>query len=374
MTMKLKELKAALDHAQSIEDQTSLLDSYAEMLFAKGRFTEAAGFYERAFKLAKQPNVRAYFSGHLGICRYNAGKDRQALTYLLKSSHLFDAEKPEFMPDMCGFVHFYLGSYYEYHGQIAKSLEARKVCEKYVDTQEKDTRWMLYTGISRNYELLGQHDAAIQYSQKAIQVLSDDDPELAYLYESMGNSYMGLKQYHEAIKHFSKVLELDPNFERRDDIHLKVAVCYQQLTNDQMALETYEKMLELKLLTGRRENLIWLYLKIAQCQFRLERYEKSLLVTLEALRRRPRNSLEKAEICSYLTNNYYELGRYKEAVAEGEKTIKIARKFPGDHLFYFRLALSYHKLNDRRNFARYRALCHKRFSDDSWIAYLDKLA
>jgi tetratricopeptide (TPR) repeat protein len=46
---------------------------------------------------------------------------------------------------------------------------------------------------------LGHHDEAIQYSQKAIQVLSDNDPGLAYLYESLGNSYMGLKQYHEAI-------------------------------------------------------------------------------------------------------------------------------------------------------------------------------
>lgn len=372
--MKLQELKNALKNAKSPEDQASLLDSHAEKLFAKGRFAEAARYYEQALKLAKQPNVRAYFSGQTGICYYNEGKDKEALVHLLKSSRSFDETKPEFMPDMCGFVHFYLGSYYEYHGKIAKSLEARKICEKYVESQEKDTRWMLYTGISRNYELMGKHDDSIRYSQKAIQVLSDNDPELAYLYESMGNSYMGLKQYHEAIKHFSKVLELDPDFERRDEVHWNLANCYQQLTNDQMALETYEKVLELKLLTDSRENLTGLYLKIAQCQFRLERYEKSLLVTLEALRRRPRNTMEKAEICSYLTNNYYELGRYKEAVAEGEKTMTIARRFPNDHLFYFRMALSYHKVNDRRNFAKFRALCHKRFRDNSWIAYLDKLA
>jgi tetratricopeptide (TPR) repeat protein len=303
----------------------------------------------------------------------SAGTDKEALQHLLKSARLFDPNKPEFMPDMYGFVHFYLGSLLEYHGKIAKSLAARHVCEKYVDTQEKDTQWMLYAGISRNYEVLGQHDEAIRYSQKAIQVLSDNDPGLAYLYESMGNNYMGLKQYHEAIKYFSKVLELDPAFERREDIHLKVAGCYQQLTNDQMALETYEKMLELKHLTSKRENLIWLYIKIAQCQFRLERFEKSLLTTLEALRRRPRNRLEKAEVRSFLTNNYYELGRYQEAVAEGEKTLKIIKKFPSDNLFFFRMALSYFKLGNRRGFARYRSLCRRRFRDDSWIAFLDKL-
>ncbi|MBZ5497266.1 MAG: tetratricopeptide repeat protein [Acidobacteriia bacterium] len=371
--MELKEFKTRLANAASKEDRISLLDSHAENLFEKGRYGEAGEFYQQALDLAKQPNVRAYFTGQIGICQYNAGNDKEAVHHLLKSARLFDPQKPEFMPDMCGFVHFYLGSLFEYYGKVTKSLEARQICEKYVEAQERDTQWMLYAGISRNCELLGRHDEAIKYSQKAIQVLSDNDPGLAYLYESMGNNYMGLKQYHEAIKYFSKVMELDPAFERSDDIHIKVASCYQQLTNDHMALETYEKMLELKQLTGRRENLIWLYIKIAQCQFRLERYEKSLLVTLEALRRRPRNKLEKAEVRSYLTNNYYELGRYKEAATEGEKTLKIAKRFPGDNLFYFRMALSQYKLGDKRSFAKYRSLCRKRFGGDSWIAYLDKL-
>ena len=234
-TMELKQLNAKLDSAATNQDRVSLLDSYAESLFEKGRYSEAGKYYGRALAPARQSNVRAYFAGQVGICHYNAGRDKEALRQLLKSARLFDPDKPEFMPDMCGFVHFYLGSLYEYHGKVAKSLEARQICERYAETQEKDTKWMLYAGISRNFEMLGRHDEAIRYSQKAIQVLSDNDPGLAYLYESMGNNYMGLKQYHEAIKYFSKVLELDPNFERSDEIHLKVASCYQQLTNDQMA-------------------------------------------------------------------------------------------------------------------------------------------
>jgi tetratricopeptide (TPR) repeat protein len=371
--MKTTKRRTGAKKVESTQEKIANLDAKAERLFLKGRYGEASRAYGEALNLARRVNVRAYFSGQVGICHYNADRDQEALKYLLRSSRQFDAQKPEFMPDMYGFVHFHLGSLYEYYGKIPRSLAARLICEKYIDSQEKDTKWMLYAGISRNFESLGRHDEAIQYSQKAIQVLSDNDPGLAYLYESMGNSYMSLKQYHEAIKYFSKVLELDPRFERRDDIHLKVASCYQQLTNEQMALETYEKMLELKQLTNRRENLIWLYIKIAQCQFRLERYEKSLLVTLEALRRQPKNRMEKAEVRSYLTNNYHELGRYREAVAEGEKTLKLVRKFPGDSLFYFRMALSYHKLGDRKNFIRYRSLCRKRFGEDSWIAYLDKL-
>jgi len=293
--------------------------------------------------------------------------------YLLKSVRLFEPDKPEFMPDMYGFVFFHLGSLYEYHGKIAKSLEARKACEEYLNSQEKDTRWMLYAGLSRNYEALGKHSEAIRYSQRAIQVLSDNDPGLSYLYESMANNYMGLKQFQEAIKHFAKVLELDPRFERRDEVHVKMAECYRQLANYTMALETYEKILELKQITAKKKELVWLYLKMAECEFRLESFEKSLLIALEILRRSPGNKLEKAEARSYLTDNYYELGRYKEAVEEGERTLMLAKRFPNDDLFYVRMALSYHKLGDKKSFAKYRSLFRKMFQDDNWNKYLEKL-
>jgi tetratricopeptide (TPR) repeat protein len=372
--MDEKEFGQSLEKCTAGEEKIALLDEYAGELFEKGEFDQAGKHYSEALKLEKQPNVRAYFAGQVGICQFNAGNDREALQNLLKSARLFEPDGPEFMPDMYGFVHFHLGSLFEYHGKLAKSLEARRICEQYLDSQEKDTKWMLYAGISRNYEALGKHDEAIKYSQRAIQVLSDNDPGLTYLYESMGNNYMSLKQYQEAIKYFSKVIELDPKFERLDEIHLKLADCYQQLTNYKMALEAYGKILDLKQLTGKKENLTWLYIKIAHCHFRLEQYEKSLLVTLEALRRQPRGRLEKVELRSYLTNNYYELGRFREAAQEGEKILKTAKRFPNDQLFYFRLALSYYKLGEKKSFDRYRLLCRKMFRDDSWNNYLEKLA
>jgi tetratricopeptide (TPR) repeat protein len=369
-----QQFNAKLKRAATKEDRITILDAYAEELFNKERYAEAIKLYSRGLKISQQQNVKAYFNGQIGICHYNAGNDSNAFRYLLKSAQLFQPDKPEFMPDMCGFVFFHLGSLYEYHGKNAKSIEARKVCERYLDSQEKDTRWMLFAGLGRNHEALGNHDEAIQYSQKAIQVLSDNDPGLSYLYESMANNYMGLKQFQEAIQHFSRVLELDPNFERRDEIHAKMADCYRQLANYAMAIETYEKILELKKLTAKAKDLVWIYLRMAECQFRMESFEKSLLLALETLHRNPQNTLEKAEARSYLTDNYYELGRYREAADEGEKTLLLAKRFPNDDLFYVRMALSYHKLGDTKAFHKYRALFRKMFRDDNWNKYLEKLA
>ena len=120
-------------------------------------------------------------------------------------------------------------------------------------------------------------------------------------------------------------------------------------------------------------NLAWLYTKVAHCHFSLDEFEKSLLMTLEALHRQPRGKLEKAELRSYLTTNYYELGRYREAVVEGEKTLELARRFPNDDVFYFRMALAHYKLGERKAFAKYRGICRKLFKDDSWNKYLEKL-
>jgi tetratricopeptide (TPR) repeat protein len=371
--MDQKELNSKLTQTTNREDKISLLDQYAESLVEKGKYSDAVKYFARALRLAEQQNARAYFAGRAGICYFNQNEDQKAMVMLAKAAELFDPEMPEFMPDMYGFVYFHLGSLFEYQGKHSKSLEARHVCERYLESQEQDTRWMLLAGISRNYEALGKHDEAIKYTHRAIEVLSNNDPGLTYLYESMGNNYMGLKQYQEALKYFSKVLELDPGFERSDEIYLKMANCHVQLTNDRMALDSYKKILELKQLTGEPTNLLWLYSKIALCQFRLKDYEKSLLTTLEALRRQPRRIAEKAELRSYLTDNYYELGRYKEAAQEGEKTLKITKRFPNDQLFYFRMALSYFKLGDMKTFAKYRTACQKLFKDDSWNNYLAKL-
>ena len=358
----------------STEEKIAALDAHAEELFDKEKYAAASRQYEDALRLEKKANARAYFAGQIGICQYNLGNDREALKHLQKSAQLFDPRQPEFMPDMCGFVYFHLGSLFEYQGSVAKALEARQKCEEYVQTQEKDTKWMLFAGLSRNFDAIGRHQEAIQYYQKAIDVLSDNDPSLAYLYESMADTHMKLNEYSEAINHFSKVLELDPDFERKDEVYRKVAHCYDQITNDRMALETYEKILELKQITAKRESLTWLYMKIAQCHFRLEQFEKSLLMTLEALRRRPRNNQEKAEVRAFLTNNYYELGRYRDAVAEGGKTLKLARRFQNSNLFYFRMALSYFKLDDKKGFAKFRSLCKKLYPEDTWNSYLEKLA
>jgi len=372
--MNKQQFSARLKRAATDEERLAIHEAYANGLFDREKYTEALSIYEQALGLTKQQNVKAYLVGKIGICNFHNNEDKTAFQNLKKSARLFSPDKPEFMRDMYGLVLFHIGALYEYHGKNTESLEARKECEEYIDCQEKDTQWMLYSGISRNYEAAGEHGEAINYSQKAIQVLSDNDPGLAYLYESMANNYMELRQYQDAIQHFLRIIELDPDFERIDEIQDKLADCFRRISNHAMALEVYERILRLKQRAAKSRGLVWIYLRFAECHFHMAAYEKSLLAAFEALHLNPRNPLEKAEALGFTADNYYELGRYGDAVRDGEKAIRLAQRFPNDELLYVRMALAFHKLGDMKSFAKYRALVQKMFRDDALNKHLEKLS
>jgi tetratricopeptide (TPR) repeat protein len=170
------------------------------------------------------------------------------------------------------------------------------------------------------------------------------------------------------------VLELDPGFERIDEIQMKLANCYRQIANYAMALEIYEKILKLNQLTVKSKNLVWIYLGLAECHFRMASYEKSLLAAFEALNQHPRSPQEKAEALSYKADSYYELGRYNDAVRDGEKALGLAQRFPNDDLFYVRMARAFHQLGDKKSFEKYRVLVNKLFKNDIWNKHLEKLS
>ena len=83
------------------------------------------------------------------------------------------------------------------------------------------------------------------------------------------------------------------------------------------------------------------------------------------------DNTEKAEIHSYLVNNYHGMSRFEEAVEAGERTLKIADEFHGMEIMLSNLALSYHQLGDTEKFAYYRDWCNRDFPDQDWPKQLN---
>ncbi|MFQ5930096.1 MAG: tetratricopeptide repeat protein, partial [Acidobacteriota bacterium] len=372
-SMNVKKLEEKLKTTLGTREKLEILDEIAAYCYDQDEYQKAAKYYQEAGKLVPLGNPRAYYEGQEGICHFLLTKDKEAYRALMAAKEMFRPDEEDFDPEIYGLVYYFLGSLYEYNGENDASLRVRLEALNYLKYLHREAQWMLLAGISRNYEERGEFRQSVKFNTQAISLISDNDPEVAYIFESLGFSHYELGEYDKALGYFSQVLEVAPDFEREDDIYFTIGLCYQRLLNFRMALDSYLKLLELKELDGDKDSLSWLCIEIAHCYYSLKEHKKSLEFVERALKEPIEDKEQRAEIHSYLTNNYYALGRFKKAVEAGEKTLKICDKFHNIEIMLPNLALSYYQLGKKDKFNFYRDWCNRDFPALSWTKQLNKL-
>ena len=371
--MNVKQLKEKLTAAKGAREQLEVLDEIAAHYYDQNDYQEAVAYYREAEKLAPEGNPRTYYQGTEGICHFFLNKDEEAHRALLGAKEMLRPNEEDFDPEICGLVHYFLGSLYEYNDKNDASLEFRLEAFKYLENLHPEAQWMLLAGMSRNYEQKGDLRNSVKFNTQAISLISNDDPDIAYIFESLGSCHYELGEYKKAQEYFGQVLEVDSGFERKDDVYFSIGLCHQRLLDFRMALDSYLKLLELKELEPNKDPLCWLYIETAYCYYNLKEHEESIGFVEKALKEPIENKEEKAEIHSYLANNYYALGRYQEAVEAGEKTLKLSEQFHNMEIMLPNLTLSYYHLGQEDKFHFYRDWCNRDFPDLSWTQQLNKL-
>ncbi len=372
--MDVNDLEGMLRAEQDREDRLNILDELAGYYYDEEDYGRASEYYAEGEELCSPGNSKAYFAGQKGICQYQLRMDEESGKALLEASRMFAPDKPGFNPDVHSLVLFFLGSLYEYNGDHETSLKYRAEALNSLEALPREAQWMLLSGISRNYESRNEHRRALDFNTKAISLISEDDPELAQLYDSMGVNHFELGEFREALRYFSKVLTADPEFEGKDEVQRRIGLCYQRLLDHRMALDSYQKLLELKQL-GRRagESVVWIFIEIANCHYHLGENLKVLEVVQKGLEDPAASDEESARLRGYLTNACCALGRHEEAVEAGRQALEITDDFPGIELMLPNLAMSHYHLNQLDQFEVYRALCNRKYPDLSWTKHLNKL-
>jgi tetratricopeptide (TPR) repeat protein len=371
--MDVKQLEQKLATIQNVQDKLEVLDEIAAHYYEDDNFQTAILYYQQARELTPSGNSRAYFQGLEGICHFLLNQDEEAYRALSGAQEMLDPDEEEFDPEIFGLVHYFLGSLYEHGEKNEASLASRLEAFEYLTHLHLEAQWMLLAGLSRNYEIQGDFHKAVKFNTDAISLISQDDPEIVYIFESLGCSHYELGEFDKALEYFSRVLEVDQGFERQEEIYFNIGLCNQRLLNFRMALDSYLKLMELKELESSTDPLVWLYIEIAHCYYSLKEHEKSIEIVEKGLKESIEDKAEEAEIHSYLANNYHDMGRYEEAVEAGERTLKISDQFHHIEIMLPHLALSYHQLGNTEKFEHYRDWCNRDFPELSWTKQLNKL-
>lgn len=154
---------------------------------------------------------------------------------------------------------------------------------------------------------LGQIDEALKAYSRAIEL----NPKNANIYYNRGIAYCHksddvpsiIEDFNKAIENFNKVIELNPNYlsaySAASETHYQLAICYYGEDNDDLAIENYTKAIELN------PKLTTVYYNRGEAWLHLQEWEKAKLDLKTA-----RNMGE--DITSIFRNPYSSIAEFEQ--------------------------------------------------------------
>lgn len=205
----------------------------SDSLINLGAFPEAGLTINKALEL--DPNNYVAYN-NLGILYTKLNKPKEEiLAAFLKSVSI----NPDYLMGI-----FNLANYYHETGDYRNSI---KYCDQYVELANNGNsnnlaHILALRGEDKNY--LGDYQNAINDLENALKL----NPNDAAAYKELGSSYRNLDAYDEAIKYYSKAIELKPDYSQAYDGR---GICYDDGLNDfEKALSDYSKAIELNPKSG----------------------------------------------------------------------------------------------------------------------------
>jgi tetratricopeptide (TPR) repeat protein len=151
-------------------------------------------------------------------------------------------------------------------------------------------------------------------AEKALLAARAIDPAAEPVLYALGRIYYQQNRYAEAVQLFQQILERDPLHYRAHD---NLALCYEALNQDELALQEYLKTLDL--VHKDHPEYDWVYGNVANFFLRRDQNEKAFQAGVEAARRNPNSARN-----FFLTGKaLFKLEKYPQSTRWLEQAIRL---------------------------------------------------
>ncbi|XP_028393354.1 cell division cycle protein 27 homolog [Dendronephthya gigantea] len=207
---------------------------------------------------------------------------------------------------------------------LQKEVALSALAQDLVETERVCAEAWAATG--NCYSLQKEHDTAIKFFQRAVQV----DPSFTYAYTLLGHEYVLTEELDRAMSCFRSAIRTDP---RHYNAWYGVGMIYYKQEKYNLAEVHFRKAVEIN------HSSSVLICHIGVVQHALKRSLTALSTLEKAMQMDPKNPLCKFHRATIL----FSLERYKETLSELEELRRIV---PKEALVYFLMGKAYKKLGD----------------------------
>ncbi|CAF2035288.1 unnamed protein product [Rotaria magnacalcarata] len=220
---KAEELyRVLLEQTTNDNDRVFIYHQLGLLSNEKGKYTEAASFYEMSLKLNQRnlpedhPSLANTYN-NLGQAYQNMDNYSKALEFYDKARRIKEKTLAPYNPDLAIF-----------YGNIGQVYSKMCQYEKALEFYEKDleiTRIALppnhpnlatsYNNMGQVYSNMGNYTKALEFHEKALRIrqisLPPQHPSLAISYNNIGSLYSKIGDYHQALSYLQKALAIWQN-------------------------------------------------------------------------------------------------------------------------------------------------------------------
>ncbi|MEG3435778.1 tetratricopeptide repeat protein [Pannus brasiliensis CCIBt3594] len=207
--------------------------------------------------------------------------------------------------------------------------------------------------------LQGYYQTQVDYYQQLVEVYTRQDDKTNWKYPAslidLGNAYLSLGQYREAIEFYQRSLDIfRESGNRRGEANscMGLGNAYRSLGQYREAIEFYQRSLDIFRESGDRRGEASSYMGLGNAYRSLGQYREAIEYHQRSLAIFRKFGDRWGEASSYgnLGNAYHFLGQYREAIEFHQQSLAIVREIGdrwGEASVWFNLGITFSKLDSK---------------------------